>query len=92
MIKNILIFSFLFKVIFGQDLTAYEVMDRVYSIPKPKTSIMEIRLEITRKKGIKKKQRLGSLQGMRNIMKKENTDLSLWPDSINQMWLKEQDY
>ena len=29
---------------------------------------------------------------MRNIMKKANTDLSLWPDSINQMWLKEQDY
>jgi hypothetical protein len=55
MIKNILIFFLLFKVIFGQDLTAYEVMDRVYSIPKPKTSIMEIRLEITRKKRDKEK-------------------------------------
>ena len=70
MIKNILIFFLFFKVIFGQDLTAYEVMDRVYSIPKPKTSIMEIRLEITRKKGIKKKQRLESLQDMRNIIEK----------------------
>ena len=55
MIKNILIFFLLFKVIFGQDLTAYEVMDRVYSIPKPKTSIMEIRLDITRKKRDKEK-------------------------------------
>ena len=55
MIKNILIFFLLFKVIFGQDFTAYEVMDRVYSIPKPKTSIMEIRLEITRKKRDKEK-------------------------------------
>ena len=55
MIKNILTFFLLFKVIFGQDLTAYEVMDRVYSIPKPKTSIMEIRLEITRKKRDKEK-------------------------------------
>ena len=55
MIKNILILFLLFKAIFGQDLTAYEVMDRVYSIPKPKTSIMEIRLEITRKKRDKEK-------------------------------------
>ena len=40
---------------FGQDLNAYEIMDRVYAIRKPKTSIMEIRLEITRKKRNKEK-------------------------------------
>ena len=40
---------------FGQDLNAYEIMDRVYAIPKPNTSIMEIRLEITRKKRNKEK-------------------------------------
>ena len=40
---------------FGQDLNAYEIMDRVYAIPKPSTSIMEVRLEITRKKRNKEK-------------------------------------
>ena len=50
MIKNILIFLLLLTIGFGQDLTADEIMDRVYTLPKPKTSIMEIRIEITRKK------------------------------------------
>jgi len=55
MIKNILIFLLLLTIGFGQDLTADEIMDRVYTLPKPKTSIMEIRLEITRKKRNKEK-------------------------------------
>ena len=50
MIKNILIFLLLLTIGFGQDLTADEIMYRVYTLPKPKTSIMEISLEITRKK------------------------------------------
>ena len=55
MIKSILIFLLLLTIGFGQDLTADEIMDRVYTLPKPKTSIMEIRLEITRKKRNKEK-------------------------------------
>ena len=55
MIKNILIFLLLLTIGFGQDLTADEIMYRVYTLPKPKTSIMEIRLEITRKKRNKEK-------------------------------------
>ena len=44
------------------------------------------------KKGIKKKQKLESSQGMKNIMKKENTDPNPWPDLISRRWLKEQGY
>ena len=55
MIKNSLIFLLLLTIGFGQDFTADEIMDRVYTLPKPKTSIMEIRLEITRKKRNKEK-------------------------------------
>ena len=55
MIKNITLIIFFFSMGFGQDLNAYEIMDRVYAIPKPNTSIMEIRLEITRKKRNKEK-------------------------------------
>ena len=69
---------------FGQDLNAYEIMDRVYAIPKPSTSIMEVRLEITRKKGTKKKQKFESSLDTRNIMIRGNTDLSPWPDLIHQ--------
>ena len=55
MIKNIILITSFFSMGFGQDLNAYEIMDRVYAIPKPSTSIMEIRLEITRKKRNKEK-------------------------------------
>jgi len=55
MIKNITLITFFFSMGFGQDLNAYEIMDRVYAIPKPNTSIMEIRLEITRIKRDKEK-------------------------------------
>ena len=58
MIKNILIFILLLTIGFGQDLTADEIMDRAYTLPKPKTSIMEIRLEITRKKRNKEKTKI----------------------------------
>ncbi len=39
----------------GQDLTASEIMKNVYQLPKPNTSIMEIKLEITRIKRKKEK-------------------------------------
>jgi len=39
----------------GQEISADEVMERVYSIQRPNTSIMEIKLEITRKKRNKEK-------------------------------------
>ena len=55
MIKNITLIIFFYSMGFGQDLNAYEIMDRVYAIPKPNTSIMEIRLEITRIKRDKEK-------------------------------------
>ena len=55
MIKSIILITSFFSMGFGQDLNAYEIMDRVYAIPKPNTSIMEIRLEITRIKRDKEK-------------------------------------
>ena len=39
----------------GQEISADEVMERVYSIQRPNTSIMEIKLEITRTKRNKEK-------------------------------------
>ena len=39
----------------GQTITPQEVMDRVYSLKRPTTSIMEVRLEVIRKKGDKEK-------------------------------------
>ena len=39
----------------GQDLTVSEIMKNVYQLPKPNTSIMEIKLEITRIKRKKEK-------------------------------------
>ncbi len=45
----------LFSLVGGQDLTPQEIVRYVTSHPKPQTSIMEIRLEITRKKKNKEK-------------------------------------
>ena len=39
----------------GQTITPQEVIDRVYSLKRPTTSIMEVRLEVIRKKGDKEK-------------------------------------
>ena len=39
----------------GQDLSAREILKNVYQLPKPNTSIMEIKLEITRIKRKKEK-------------------------------------
>lgn len=39
----------------GQIITPQEVMDRVYSMKRPTTSIMEVKLEVVRKKGKKEK-------------------------------------
>ncbi len=57
--NRVLIFLIFSNVIlYGEDLTPYEVMERVYSLKKPKTSIMEIKLEIIRKKGKREKKKV----------------------------------
>ena len=51
MINKHFIFYFLISVLLiGQDLTPKEIIGYVISHPKPETSIVEIKLEITRKK------------------------------------------
>ena len=55
MIKILLNTFFLFSVVNANESTAYDIMDNVYQARKPQTSIMEVRLEVTRKKKGKKK-------------------------------------
>ena len=47
--------ALLISICLGQEIPADEIMERVYSINRPSTSIMEISLEITRIKGKKEK-------------------------------------
>ena len=51
----IIIFTLLCSMSFGQEITANEVMERVYSIKRPSSSIMDVRLDITRVKRKKEK-------------------------------------
>jgi len=53
--KQILLFIIIMSLSKGQTITPQQVMDRVYSLKRPTTSIMEVRLEVTRKKGDKEK-------------------------------------
>ena len=55
MIKILLNTIFFSSVINANELTANDIMDNVYQAKKPKTSIMEVRLEVTRKKKGKEK-------------------------------------
>ena len=55
MIKILLNTIFFSSVINANELTAHDIMDNVYQAKKPKTSIMEVRLEVTRKKKGKEK-------------------------------------
>ena len=50
--------SLLFSVLLAKDITAYELMERVYSLKKPETSIVEIKLELVRIKGKREKKKI----------------------------------
>ena len=55
MIKSLTIVALSYTILMANIPTPYDIMNNVYQSPKPKTSIMEIRLEITRlKKGREK--------------------------------------
>lgn len=55
MIKFITVVTLSYTILVANVLSPYEIMNYVYQSPKPKTSIMEIKLEITRlKKGREK--------------------------------------
>ncbi len=56
--KNKILSISLIALVSGQDFTPKEILGYVISHPKPETSIMEIRLEITRKKKKKLKTRV----------------------------------
>ncbi len=58
MIRILTFCTLIFSILIGKDITAYEVMERVYSLKKPKTSIMEIKLELVRKKGKREKKKV----------------------------------
>ena len=53
--KFLLLFLLLYSFAISQDISANEIMERVYSIKRPSSSIMEIHLEITRVKREKEK-------------------------------------
>ena len=53
--KPIIIFTLLYSISMGQEISAKEIMERVHSIKRPSASIMEIRLDITRVKRKKEK-------------------------------------
>jgi len=55
MIKLLYVSLFLFSMAKSDELTALDIMKYVYQTEKPQTSIMEIKLEITREKRGKKK-------------------------------------
>ena len=55
MIKYIIIYHLFYTILFANITSPYEIMNNVYQSPKPKTSIMEIKLEITRLKKGKEK-------------------------------------
>tara|TARA_Y100001934_G_C12365745_1_gene783364 strand:+ start:2290 stop:3069 length:780 start_codon:yes stop_codon:yes gene_type:complete len=54
-IRNSIIIYLVISTLKGDDISAMQVMQRVYEVNKPETSIMDIRLEIIRKKGNKEK-------------------------------------
>ena len=53
--KSLISFLFLSSFVMSQEISAEEIMDRVFSLKRPSSSIMEIRLEITRVKRDKEK-------------------------------------
>ena len=53
--KPIIIFTLLYSISLGQEISAKEIMARVHSIKRQSASIMEIRLDITRVKRKKEK-------------------------------------
>ena len=55
MIKITIISFIIYSFMYGQDINPREIMERSYTLKKPMTSIMEIRVEIMRKKGRKEK-------------------------------------
>lgn len=55
MIRLLLIYFFFFSFVKSNELSAVDIMNNVYQAKKPKTSIMEIKLEITRKKNGREK-------------------------------------
>ena len=57
-ISSLLLFTLFVSDALSQDISAYEIMERVFSIKKPQSSIMEIRLEVFRKKGKKIKKKI----------------------------------
>ena len=54
-IRIVSLFGLLISMCLGQEISADEIMERVYSFKRPSSSIMEIRLEITRIKRKKQK-------------------------------------
>ena len=70
MINKHFIFYFLISVLLiGQDLTPKEIIGYVTSHPKPETSIVEIKLEITRKKKKKVKTKIREFTRYEKIYK-----------------------
>ena len=80
MINLLLTLFFVFLPLSGTDIDPRLIMERSYNLKKPMTSIMDIEIEIIRKKGKKEKVKSENLLAIKNYMILEHTCQKQWRD------------
>ena len=81
MINLLLTLLFVFLPLSGTDIDPRLIMERSYNLKKPMTSIMDIEIEIIRKKGKKEKVKIREFtHAIKNYMILEHTCQKQWRD------------